>query len=434
MSFTRPAEQLPPETDDPAMHVFCNGLLCLWALMVFVGCGPTPPAVKTPPMPVVNVSQPIAKEVVDYEDFIGRTDAVSRVEIRARVSGYLVKVSFTDGDIVKQGDLLYEIDPRPFQAVLDQAKGDVERLEAEAKLLVIQVDRYRKLVEKGAASQQDLDEYLGKQASNIGALKAAEAKVEQATLNLDFTRITAPITGQISRTLLTVGNLVIADNTLLTTVVSIDPMYAYLDIEEPTMLRIRKLIREGVIEARKTHEVKVHMGLADDVEGKFPLQGTIDFVNNMLDPQTGTIQIRGRFDNPYEFPKQPPVLTPGMFVRVRLPMGPLHRVLLVTERAIGTDQGEKYVYVVDKQNKVSYRRVTLGLRFDGLRAIENGLQPGERVVVNGLQRVRPGIEVKVEPAEMHTLAAGTHQPSPAGKTKSRTNDERTNDEGMAGHE
>lgn len=382
------------------MHAFCRRSLCLWAIVGLAGCGPTPPVVKAPPVPAVNVSAPIAKEVADYEDFIGRTDAVSRVEIRPRVSGYIVKVNFKDGAIVKQGELLYKIDARPFQAVLDQTKGQVERLEAEKKLLVIQVDRYKKLVEKGAASQQDLDEYLGKQAANIGALKAAEAQVAQAALNLEFTEITAPLTGQISRTLLTEGNLAIADSTLLTTVVSIDPMYAYFDIEEPRMLRIRKLVREGQIEARTTHEVAVRMGLADDTERKFPLKGTIDFVNNTVDPQTGTIQVRGRFDNPYAFPKEPPLLAPGLFVRVRLPMSALHQVLLVNERAIGTDQGEKYVYVVDKQNKVSYRRVTLGLLFDGLRAIESGLQPDDQVVVNGLQRVRPGIEVKVEPVEM----------------------------------
>lgn len=381
------------------MHDFGNRWLCLLSVVVLVGCGQTPPPLKAPAVPLVEVSQPIADKVSDYKDFIGRTDAVSRVEIRARVSGYLVQVNFKDGDIVKEGELLYEIDPRPFQAALDQAKADIERLDASKKLLTIQVERYRTLAAKGAASQQDLDEYLAKQAENIGSLKAAEAKAEQAQLNLEFTKIKAPVTGQISRTLLTTGNLVIADNTLLTTVVSIDPMYAYFDIEEPTMLQVRKMKRDGALPG-KMHEVEVRMGLSDDVERKFPMRGTLDFVNNVVDAQTGTIQIRGRFDNPYKLPDQPALLTPGLFVRVRLRMSAPHPVLLVNERAIGTDQGEKFVYVVDAQNKVSYRRVKLGMVFDGLRAVEEGLQPDDRIVVNGLQRVRPGIVVQPEAVEM----------------------------------
>jgi len=386
------------------MRDFGNRWLCLLSVVALVGCGQTAPPLKTPAVPLVAVSQPIADKVSDYKDFIGRTDAVSRVEIRARVSGYLVKVNFKDGDIVKQGELLYEIDPRPFQATLDQAKADIERLDASKKLLTIQVERYRTLAAKGAASQQDLDEYLAKQAENIGALKAAEAKAEQAQLNLEFTRITSPVTGQISRTLLTTGNLVIADNTLLTTVVSIDPMYAYFDIEEPTMLQIRKMKRDGALPG-KLDKVEVHMGLSDDVERKFPMRGVLDFVNNVVDAQTGTIQIRGQFANPYKLPEQPALLTPGLFVRVRLRMSVEHPVLLVNERAIGTDQGEKFVYVVDAQNKVSYRRVKLGMVFNGLRAVEEGLQPDDRIVVNGLQRVRPGIEVQPEAVEMKTLAA-----------------------------
>jgi RND family efflux transporter MFP subunit len=385
------------------MHDFGNRWLCLLSVVVLVGCGQTAPPVKAPAVPLVEVSQPIADKESDYEDFIGRTDAVSRVEIRARVSGYLVKVNFKDGDIVKQGDLLYKIDARPFQAALDQAKADIERLDASKKLLTIQVERYKTLAAKGAASQQDLDEYLAKQAENIGALKAAEAKAEQAQLNLEFTEIKAPVTGQISRTLLTEGNLVIADNTLLTTVVSINPMYAYFDVEEPTMLRIRRMKRDGTLPA-KMDAVEVRMGLADDVERKFPLKGWLDFANNTVDAQTGTIQIRGRFENGYKLPEQPPLLVPGLFVRVRLRMSAPHPVLLVNDRAIGTDQGEKFVYVVDHENKVGYRRVKLGKVFDGLRAVEEGLQPGDRVVVNGLQRVRPGIQVQPELVEMKTLA------------------------------
>jgi RND family efflux transporter MFP subunit len=395
---------------------------CLLVPLALVGCTAEPPAV-TPPAPVVSVAEPIARQVTDYEDFTGRTDAVSTVDIRARVSGYLVKVSFKDGDVVKQGDLLYEIDPRPFQEDLERAKGQVERLEAEKKLLAIQVERYRKLAEKGAGSQQDLDQYLAQQAENVGALKAAHAQVGLAELNLGFTKIEAPITGQISRTLLTAGNLVNADTTRLTTLVSIEPMYAYFNVEEPTMLRVRKMARQGLIHTRRTHEVEVRMGLADDVDRTFPYRGTLDFVNNALDPQTGTILIRGVFSNPYKTPDEPPLLSPGMFVRVRLSIGLPHEVLLVTERAIGTDQGEKFVYIVGEDNKVVYRRVKLGLLFDGLQAIESGLKPGDRVVVNGLQRIRPGIQVQTEAEKMADLASPAdaegpdrHEaPKPSGK-------------------
>jgi RND family efflux transporter MFP subunit len=366
------------------------------ALVVLTGCNEAPPPITLVP-PTVTVAEPIEKQVSDYEDFTGRTDAVDHVDIRARVSGYLFKVNFKDGDIVKAGELLYQIDPRPFQADLDMAQGELERLEAQKKLLDIQVDRYKKLAVKGAASQQDVDQYTAQQAENIGGIKTAQAHIEQAQLNLGFTTITAPITGAISRTLLTPGNLVNADSTLLTTIVSIDPMYAYFNVEEPTMLRVEKMIREGVIKER-IGKVPVRMGLADDVDRKFPLVGTLDFVNNTVDPQTGTILLRGTFPNPYELHGHPPMLTPGLFVRVRLDIGPPHKTLLVDQRAIGTDQGQKYVYVVDKDNKVVYHHVRLGQIFDGLQSVEEGLKPGDRVVIDGLQRIRPGVVVKPEPA------------------------------------
>lgn len=379
-------------------------MLAALGILMLSGCGGPAPQIAAPPVPLVDAARAIDREVIDYEDFTGRTDAVSRVDIRARVSGYLIKVHFKDGDLVPQGKLLYEIDPRPFQADLDQAQGQVERLDAQKKLLVIQVDRYRKLAEKGAGSQQDLDQYLAQQAENIGALKAAQAQVARAKLNLEFTRIPAPIAGQISRTLLTEGNLVNADSSLLTTIMSIDPMYAYFDVEEPTLLAVRNKLREGKIKSRGDEKVEILMGLADDVQRKFPLRGLLDFVNNTLDPQTGTIQVRGVFQNPYKINDVPPLLSPGLFVRVRLRESLPHRVALVNERAIGTDQGKKFVYVVGEDNKTVYRPVKLGLVFDGLQAVEEGLKPNELVVVNGLQRVRPNVEVKTQLVDMVTLA------------------------------
>jgi RND family efflux transporter MFP subunit len=287
---------------------------------ILAGCGREPPAVA-PPLPAVTVAVPHEESVTDYEEFTGNTEAVSKVDIRARVSGYLVRVNFKDGDdTIKEGDLLYEIDDRPFKADLDQANGNVERLEAERKLLAIQVDRYRKLATKGAGSQQDLDQYLAQQAENVGALKVAQAQVDRAKLNLGFTRVTAPISGKIGRTLLTAGNLVNADNTLLTTLVSIDPMYAYFNVEEATVLEVRRLIREGVIKPASVQEVEVRMGLADDVKREFPIRGTLDFVNYTVNRETGTVLLRGVFKNPYSR-KKPPLLMPGYFVRVRLDEG-----------------------------------------------------------------------------------------------------------------
>ncbi|MCE5268837.1 MAG: efflux RND transporter periplasmic adaptor subunit [Planctomycetaceae bacterium] len=378
-------------------------LFALVGSTTFLGCEEAS-SKKAPPTPTVVVASPVPEEMADQEEFTGRTDAVSKVNIRARVSGYLVKVTFSDGDFVKKDALLDEIDPRPFQAILDQALALVERLQAEKRLLEIQVARYRKLASTGAASQQDYDEYLAKQAENVGALKAAQAQVVQARLNLGFTRITAPIDGKISRTLLTVGNLVNADSTDLTTVMSIDPMYAYFDVEEPTLLRLQKLIRTGVIKSRDVKHVPVRMGLADDEHREFPLQGTLDFVNNTVDPQTGTILLRGSFANPYSYPDRLPLLTPGLFVRVRLRVGPPRKVLLVTERAIGTDQGQKYVCVVEPDGKVAYRRVRVGQPCHGLQAVEGELKATDKVIVSGLQRVRPGVEVKTEQVEMKTLA------------------------------
>jgi RND family efflux transporter MFP subunit len=415
-------------------------------LLVPAGCGHRPSLPKPPAVQEVTVAVPIAKEITNYEDFTGRTDAIYTVEVKARVTGYLVKVYFKDGSMVRgpeplpasvadavgqaitplgpdllaplpallfgqtPGDPLYEIDPRPYQADLGKAEGQVERLLGQKKLLDTQVDRYTKLVAKGAASQQDLDEYLGKQAENLGALAAARAQVVYAKLYLSFCTIRAPISGQISRTYIQIGNVINADTTLLTTLVSTDPMYAYFSVEEPIYLRIQKLIASGTIPRPKA--VPVRMGLSDDVQRKFPLVGTLDFVNNIIDPLTGTITVRGVFDNLQL------ILKPGLFARVRVPLEPRHKGLLVAEQAISTDQGQKFLYVVDMENKVHYRRVRVGQMHDGLRAIEEGLQPGERVVVNGLQRVRPGAEVNPQVVDMASLATGANEVRPPVTVKS----------------
>jgi len=368
--------------------------LCL----ALAGCKHLPPALAATPPPVVLVSPPVEREIADYYEYTGRTAAVDAVEVRARVSGYLVKVNFREGAVVKKGDLLFLIDPRPFQAVLDEAKGQVAQWEAKLARAEADVTRDERLLPKGAASQKDLDQAVADRGEARAAIQSARAAVDRAALDLEFTRVTAPIDGRISRHLIDEGNLVTADATLLTTIVSIDPMYAYFDVDEQAVLHLRQLIRERKIHnPRAGEEVTVLLGLAN--ETGFPQRGTINFVDNQVNPQTGTVRLRG------VFPNEPEVLLPGYFARVRLLFGQPHRALLVTERAIDTDQGQKIVYVVNDQNEVVSHPIRVGALHDGLRVIEEGVQPGERVIVNGLLQVRPGITVEPKLVDMPVSVA-----------------------------
>lgn len=375
-----------------------SSALILTALASLLGCERERPRPAPSTAPEVSVAVPIERQVVDYEDFTGRTDAVYTVQIRPRVTGYLTKVAFKEGDIVKVNDLLYIVDPRPYQATYDQALGDLQRLRGQQWLDDAQVARYERLVPKGAASQQELDVQRGNQAENRGSVKAAEAKVVAQKLNLDFCTIQAPITGKISRTFFQIGNLVNADATVLTTLVSIDPMYAYFNVEETALLRVQQRVREGELKHGKLEDIEVRMGLADDTERKYPIRGYVNFLNNVVDALTGTITVRG------VFPNADRKLTPGLFARIRIYIGAPHKALLVNDRAIGTDQGQKYVYVIDSEGKARYRRVSTGQLQDGLRVVDAGLKADEQIVVNGLQRVRPGIVVKAETVDMTNLA------------------------------
>ena len=372
---------------------FPGFLLLLLGFAILAGCEKKQGRL-TMPTPTVSIARPIEKKTADYQDFTGRTDAISTVEIRARVTGYLVAVNFKDGDIVEKGKVLYQIDPRPYQASYDVAKGNVERLQGQKMLVDIQVARYKKLAAKGAASQQDLDQYVGQQAENLGSLDSAKGQLEQAKLNLDFCTISAPITGKMSRTFFTPGNLIAADKTLLTTLVSIDPIYAYFSIDEPTLLRIREKILAKGVTIEQLDKAPVLMGLATDPENQFPYKGVFNFINNIVDPQTGTITVRGIFQNANGY------LVPGLFVRIRVPLGPEKERLLISDRAIGSDQGQKYVYVVDDQHTVHYRPIKVGQQVGNLRVVEDGLKKNEWIIVDGLQRVRPNAEVKTEAVDM----------------------------------
>jgi multidrug efflux system membrane fusion protein len=351
---------------------------------------------------VVPVSQPVQRDVTDYVDFTGRTDAINAVNIVPRVTGYLVQMPFKEGSLVKKDDLLFEVDPRPYKAQLAQAEGQVKLYQAQLKLAKATLERDLGISKTpGAVSAQQLDQDRASVEQAEASVQAAQASLEVYKLNLSFCSVTSPIDGMVARYYLTLGNLVNQDQTLLTTVVSLDPIYAYFDMDEPTLVQMRQAVAEGKIKVYAEGKLPVLMALQG--EQGYPHEGTINFTNNQVDPATGSIAVRGVFPNPL-LKEGVHLLSPGMFVRIRLPMGEQHPALLVVDRAIGSDQGLKYVYVIDAQNKATYRRVTTGpLQPDGLRVITAGLQPGEWVAVGALQQIRPNMQVQMEKMAMPTF-------------------------------
>jgi RND family efflux transporter MFP subunit len=379
-----------------------NVIVYLLSLSVFClgigGCHSEPPPMMAMPPPTVTISQPVERPVIDYDEYTGRTAAVEEVEVRARVSGYLIKRNFKEGSEVQKGDLLFLIDPRPFQTVLDAAKGQVAQWEAKLARAEADVARNQRLLPKGAASQKDLDNAMADLGEARAAIQSGQAAVQRATLDLEFTKVTAPIRGRISRTFITEGNLVNADSTVLTTIVSLQPMYAYFDVDERSMLRYQQLARAANHQNPRETRLPVSLTLANEEGG--PQPGILDFVDNRVDSTTGTIRMRGVFPNINR------ILTPGLFVRMRVPGSDTYAALLVADRAISTDQGQKHVWVVNEQNVVEYRPVSIGaIQHDGLRVVKAGLKSGEWLVTNGLQRVRPGVTVVPQRGEMPTLEA-----------------------------
>jgi multidrug efflux system membrane fusion protein len=389
---------------------------CLILGSAVAGCSRAAPQAAPPEPPSIPVSRPVVREVTEYVDFTGRTEAVQSVDVRPRTTGYLVEMPFKEGSEVKKGVLLFVIDPRPYQAQYDQAVGLVDLYKAQLKLARTTYARDRAInnITPGAISRQQLDQDEAAVEEAEARVNAYQKNLEVYRLNQEFTRVVSPIDGMVSRYYLTVGNLVNQDQTLLTTVVSLDPMYGYFDVDEPTVLRVRKAINEGRVPSRASGtRLTVYMGLQGE-EG-FPHEGEIDFVNNQLNPTTGSILLRGVFPNP-----QPPngvrLLSPGMFVRIRLPIGRPHPATLVVDRAVLSDQGLKYVYVVDTSNTVQYRRVATGpLQDDGLRVVSEGLRPEEWVVVAGLQQVHSHDRVVPEQIPMPSLnQPGEDGTAPAG--------------------
>jgi membrane fusion protein, multidrug efflux system len=376
----------------------------LIAMAALAGCEQAPPEVAPLQAPVVPVSQPVQRSVTDYVDFTGRTDAVNSVNIVPRVTGYLVKMPFTEGALVKKGDLLFEVDPRPYQAQLAQAQGQVKLYQAQLRLAKANLGRDLEIARTpGAVSQMELDQDRAAVGQADAAVEAAQASLDVYNLNLSFCSVTSPIDGMVARYYLTLGNLVNQDQTLLTTVVSLDPMYAYFDMDEATLVQIRHAVADGKIKPYQKGDIPVY--LAVQGEQGFPHQGTINFINNQVNPGTGSIAVRGIFPNP-ELNDGVRLLSPGMFVRIHLPIGQPHPAVLVVDRAIGSDQGLKYVYVIDAQNKATYRRVTTGpLQPDGLRVVTEGLQAGEWIAIGALQQIRPNMQVQTEKMAMPAFGA-----------------------------
>ena len=392
------------------------------SVLLFAGCAQSDSEPPKQPPPEVTTSKPVSREVTDYFEFPGQTEAVGEVEVRARVTGYLMKVNFVDGRNVKKGDLLYEIDPRPYQAALDRAKGELVRLLALADKAKADLARSERLRPSGAISQDEYEQHVANLAVCKASIQSAEAAVRDAQLNLEFTKITSPIDGRVSRTQITEGNLVQpgpGDATLLTTVVTTNPIYVYFNVDEHALLQYQELAFKNGQELHpkmlKALRLPVEIGLANE-EG-FPHAGIIDFADNKIDRNTGTLRTRGVFENPKEY------LTPGLFVRVRTPFGVPHQALLVNERAIGTDQRQKYLLTVDKNDVVEYRPVKVGRLLDGMRVIESGLNAGDLVVVNGLQRARPGSMVQPKSAANRIAAT---QPISRGKSVTNAGKPATN--------
>jgi membrane fusion protein, multidrug efflux system len=412
------------------------------AALLIAGCDSRPsgkqPADTTLTLPVAH---PVQKEVTDYIDYTGRTNAKHNVIVQPRATGYLVAMPFKEGDYVTEGEMLFRIDPKPYEAQLKAAKASVAQNEATLRYAVATNKRFKEARKKqpDAVSERELDQYQAQEEQAAANLDLARANLESAKLNLEYTEVRAPISGQISRYYLTLGNLVNQDVTQLTTVVSMDPMYVNFDMDEPTLMRIKEAIKEGKVKLPSegpdtplTASVQAMANLAIPMQGRLgaagalvPLagggadmrvlmglpgdetpnrEGVINFFDNQVNPGTGSIQVRGKFPNPL-IGQNVHLLAPGMFVRVRLPIGPKTPSLLVIDRAVVSDQGRKYIYILDADNKVEQRKVTVGsLQDDGLRVITQGLKKDDWVLIGGLQQVRPNMPIKPDQESMPTLA------------------------------
>ena len=363
----------------------------LAVIVLAAGCVQTSAQPGPPPPPQVTVASVIERDVTEWDEFTGRLQAVDSVEVRPRVSGLIAAVRFQEGAIVRRGDPLFAIDPRPFQADVDRLRAELNRARATGQRAASELQTAEHLRAENAIAKEEHDRRAAFAQESTAQAAAVEAALRAAELNLEFTTVTSPIDGRVGRAIVTEGNLVSSgpgEATLLTTVVSLDPVYAYFDADEQIFLKYSAAAGpkgSGLRGGRRGAELPIRMALANDQS--FPRLGHLDFVDNQLDGATGTIRGRAVFRN------SDGQLTPGLFVRLRLAGTGSYRGLLIEDRAVGTDLSKKFVYVVGPKNEIQYRSVTLGPIVDGLRVVRTGLEAGESVVVNGLQRVRPGVQV-----------------------------------------
>mgnify|MGYP000869531293 FL=1 len=359
-----------------------TGLAAAVALSI-AGCDSRAQDAAMPPPPEVGVAEVLSEPVQDWSDATGRISAVESVELRPRVSGYVQRVAYAEGDEVKQGDLLFVIDPRPYRAALQRAEAELARARAEAQLATTRHARAQSLVEASAISRDDFEARTAGRAEAEAAVRAAQAAVETARLDLSFTEVRAPVAGRAGRAMLTAGNLAQADSSLLTTVVSQDPVHVYFETDERTFLRHQAMARAGT---RNNGQNAVRVGLSD--ETGYPHTGTVDFLDNQVDPTTGTVRARAVLPNPDRR------FTPGLFARVQLEGAAARPAVLIDDKAVMTDQDRKYVYVVGEGNTAQRRDIVPGPIVEGLRVVESGLAAGDRVIVNGVQKVfMPGMPV-----------------------------------------
>ena len=373
-------------------------LVCLLLVAtLFVGCDSAPAPGAAPPPPAVTTARPLQKKITEWDEYTGRFTAVQSVEVRSRVSGFIDSIHFKDGELVKQGDLLFVIDPRPYQLAVEQAKADVERAQSRLEIASLDVERAKPLLQSQAVTGREFDTRRSTQREAAGAVSSLEAALKQSELNLEWTQVRAPISGRVSDRRVDAGNLISGGQTsatLLTVIVSLDPIHFLFDGSEADLLRYTRLRLAGASGPRRYLENPVFVRLADESDYKH--RGQMDFIDNTLNPKTGTIRARATFDN------KDGLLIPGYFGRVRL-FGGEGEALLIPDSAIASDQASKIVFTVAADGIVGTKRVELGPMAEGLRVIRSGLAPTDRIVIDGLQRARPGQKVtpedgKIEPA------------------------------------